>query len=91
MVSTRQAASSISCHHPSEIFTHVSHSQLTDCLLMTAVVPVAAQFHALEYPRYDPKVFPINLGNCQNNSTSPFDARSMDVRNIVYYQVPGAE
>lgn len=43
-------------------------------------------FHAREYPALDTNVWPHNLGFCQRGSRLHFDARQMDLRNIVYYQ-----
>ena len=45
-------------------------------------------FHAKEYPSQDEKAFPFNLGYCQRNSPLTFDSRAMDMRNLVYFQVP---
>ncbi|KAI8472685.1 MAG: hypothetical protein J3K34DRAFT_519556 [Monoraphidium minutum] len=43
-------------------------------------------FHACEYPRFDPLEFPYDLGFCQRGSGLDYDARAMDLRNIVYYE-----
>ncbi|KAG0574132.1 hypothetical protein KC19_VG236700 [Ceratodon purpureus] len=40
-------------------------------------------FHSREYPQYDEKIFPINLGYCQKGSKIPYD-KSMDLRNILW-------
>ncbi|CAH9145096.1 unnamed protein product [Cuscuta epithymum] len=40
-------------------------------------------FHAKEYPAYDKKVFPINMGYCQKGSNVAYDD-SMNLRNILW-------
>ncbi|XP_048236254.1 uncharacterized protein LOC8287086 isoform X2 [Ricinus communis] len=40
-------------------------------------------FHAKEYPAYDRKVFPYNMGYCQIGSNVTYD-RSMNFRNILW-------
>lgn len=40
-------------------------------------------FHSREYPAYDEKTFPLNLGFCQKGSSIPYD-KSMDLRNILW-------
>ncbi|KAL3688868.1 hypothetical protein R1sor_015177 [Riccia sorocarpa] len=40
-------------------------------------------FHAREFPAYDEKRFPLNLGFCQKGSSVPYD-NSMTTRNIVW-------
>eukprot|EP00878_Enallax_costatus_P037386 GHUV01042225.1.p1 GENE.GHUV01042225.1~~GHUV01042225.1.p1 ORF type:complete len:255 (+),score=76.54 GHUV01042225.1:332-1096(+) len=47
---------------------------------------VGILFHAAEYPAYDDAVFPINLGHCQVNSSCKYNQRSMDLRNILWWQ-----
>ncbi len=44
-------------------------------------------FHAKEYPRLDERAFPHNLGYCQRGSPLEFDARAMDLRNLLFFQV----
>lgn len=44
-------------------------------------------FHAKEYPAYNIKEFPINLGYCQRNSKLMYDERAMDFRNMLWFQV----
>ena len=44
-------------------------------------------FHAKEYPRMDAQAFPYNLGYCQRGSPLGFDARAMDLRNLLFYKV----
>jgi hypothetical protein len=43
--------------------------------------------HAAEFPAYDSEAFPVNLGNCQVNSTLVYHQRAMDLRNILLWQV----
>lgn len=40
-------------------------------------------FHAREYPAYDKKVFPCNMGYCQKGSNMTYDD-SMNLRNILW-------
>ncbi|KAA8536838.1 hypothetical protein F0562_029316 [Nyssa sinensis] len=40
-------------------------------------------FHAKEYPAYEKKVFPYNMGYCQRGSNVPYDD-SMNLRNILW-------
>ncbi|VAH26607.1 unnamed protein product [Triticum turgidum subsp. durum] len=40
-------------------------------------------FHAKEYPAFDKKLFPYNLGYCQAESDVPYDD-SMNLRNILW-------
>ncbi|KAG7023977.1 hypothetical protein SDJN02_15005 [Cucurbita argyrosperma subsp. argyrosperma] len=40
-------------------------------------------FHAKEFPAYDEKAFPYNMGYCQIGSNVPYDA-SMNMRNILW-------
>ncbi|XP_050225640.1 uncharacterized protein LOC126675101 isoform X2 [Mercurialis annua] len=40
-------------------------------------------FHAKEYPAYDKKAFPYNMGFCQRGSDVPYD-NSMNLRNILW-------
>jgi hypothetical protein len=41
-------------------------------------------FHCKEYPRYDADKFPYHLGYCQENSTCEFDAKSFQLRNLLW-------
>jgi hypothetical protein len=44
-------------------------------------------FHASEYPAYDESCFPFMLGHCQAGSSCRYNARAMDLRNILWWQV----
>jgi hypothetical protein len=50
---------------------------------------VGLLFHAVEYPKYDPWEFPLNLGYCQADSPIPYNERAMDLRNIIFFEVRG--
>ncbi|CAN8277153.1 unnamed protein product [Cochlearia groenlandica] len=41
-------------------------------------------FHAKEYPGYDKKVFPYNMGYCQRGSDVKYEDDSMNLRNILW-------
>lgn len=43
-------------------------------------------FHAREYPAQNNDTWRHNLGFCQHGSPMKFDARKMDLRNIVYFR-----
>ena len=53
------------------------------------LLAVALLFHAKEYPRYSPTVFPYHLGYCQQASTLEYSTRAMDLRNFLWLQVGG--
>lgn len=42
--------------------------------------------HCKEYPAFDPALFPVALGYCQQGSDVAFDQQEMDRRNVVLYQ-----
>lgn len=44
-------------------------------------------FHAREYPAANNDTFPYNLGYCQQGTPMAFDGPTMDLRNILYFQV----
>ncbi|KAK1317395.1 hypothetical protein QJS10_CPA05g00439 [Acorus calamus] len=44
---------------------------------------VPSRFHAKEYPAYEKKVFPFNMGYCQTGSNVTYDD-SMNLRNILW-------
>eukprot|EP00879_Flechtneria_rotunda_P005673 GHRR01005972.1.p1 GENE.GHRR01005972.1~~GHRR01005972.1.p1 ORF type:complete len:456 (+),score=150.16 GHRR01005972.1:145-1512(+) len=66
-------------------WTGISTSE-TKATLARQYPPVGVLFHAAEYPAYDNDSFPFMLGRCQANSTLRFQQRSMDLRNILWWQ-----
>jgi hypothetical protein len=44
-------------------------------------------FHCQEYPAFDARTFPLSLGYCQAGSDVSYEARAMDWRNVLWYQV----
>ncbi|XP_071725526.1 uncharacterized protein [Rutidosis leptorrhynchoides] len=52
-------------------------------LFIAADERVGILFHAKEYPAYDTKVFPYNMGYCQKGSNVTYDD-SMNLRNILW-------
>lgn len=52
-------------------------------LFIAADGRVGILFHAKEYPAYDKKVFPYNMGYCQKGSNVTYDD-SMNMRNILW-------
>lgn len=81
---TSSTSSSTCCLAPS-----LSRHDLFHGHLFIAKHPkgVGLLLHAREYPMFDPLRFPIDLGSCQRDSTLAYSQRSMDLRNILFFEV----